>query len=195
MRSSIIFLGAMLARMHRAGIPYPGGCVIGKRPFDFHVDAMERMGAVVAAKEKMLTANVRNLNLHGADITLRFPSVGATESIILAAVLADGRTRIFNAAREPEIQELCGFLNAAGAKISGAGGSELLIDGVSSLKPVEYRIRPDRIVAGTYAIAIAATRGNAHILNTPKEEMGALTDVLCKMGCEIGRASCRERVF
>ncbi len=183
MRSSIIFLGAMLARMHRAGIPYPGGCVIGKRPFDFHVDAMERMGAVVAAKEKMLTANVRNL--HGADITLRFPSVGATESIILAAVLADGRTRIFNAAREPEIQELCGFLNAAGAKISGAGGSELLIDGVSSLKPVEYRIRPDRIVAGTYAIAIAATRGNAHILNTPKEEMGALTDVLCKMGCEI----------
>lgn len=184
MRSSIIFLGAMLARMRRARIPYPGGCVIGKRPFDFHVDAMERMGADIDAEDKMLVASTGGLC--GAEITLKFPSVGATENIILAAVLAKGHTWIHNAAKEPEIQELCGFLNAAGAKIHGAGQDELSIEGVSSLHPVEYRIRPDRIVAGTYAIAIAATRGNACILNAPSEELGALTEVLRRMGCTVG---------
>lgn len=184
MRSSIIFLGAMLARMHRAQIPYPGGCVIGKRPFDFHMDAMERMGAAVRAEEKMLVADTDGL--HGTEITLKFPSVGATENIILAAVLAKGCTQIHNAAKEPEIQELCSFLNAAGARIFGAGEDELLIEGVTSLRPVEYRIRPDRIVAGTYAIAIAATRGNARLLDAPSEELESLAGVLQKMGCIVG---------
>ena len=182
MRSSIIFLGAMLSRMRRAGIPYPGGCAIGKRPFDFHTDAMEKMGAVIKTEEKVLFAEAKRL--YGAEISLPFPSVGATENIILAAALAEGKTHIRNAAKEPEIQELCSFLNAAGAKIMGAGESEILIEGVNSLKPVEYRIRPDRIVAGTYATAIAATRGTARILKAPSDEMGALLEVLRKMGCK-----------
>lgn len=185
MRSSIIFLGAMLGRMHRAGIPYPGGCVIGERPFDFHTDAMEKMGADIRTEERKLFAETRRLK--GARIELKFPSVGATENIILAAVLADGCTVVSNAAREPEIQELCGFLNAAGANIHGAGQSEIKIEGVTSLKPAEYTIRPDRIVAGTYAVAVAATRGTARILGAPSDELEALLCTLSQMGCIVKR--------
>lgn len=183
MRSSIIFLGAMLGRRKEAKIPYPGGCVIGKRPFDFHIDALTCMGAMIERKESILYGKTEKL--HGERIDLKFPSVGATENIILAAVLADGITEIHGAAKEPEIFELCRFLNGAGAIISGAGSETIIIQGVDYLHDSEYTIVPDRIVAGTYCFAVAATRGTALLEEVPVEQMKSIVDILKRMGCTV----------
>ena len=182
-RSSITFLGAMLARNKRAVIPYPGGCSIGKRPIDLHLSALSKMNASFHEKEKILYADTKQLQ--GAFIRLKKPSVGATENIIIAAVLAKGTTRVKGAACEPEIVYLCDFLNKAGANIVGVGTSYLVIRGVEKLKEIKYHIPSDRIVAGTYALACVATRGHIFIENCPKNELEALIKELQRTGVRI----------
>ena len=181
MRSSIILLGSMLARKGKMKITYPGGCAIGKRPIDLHLMAMEKMGARIEEHEGFLL--VESLGrLEGKMIEFPFPSVGATENTLLAAVLAKGTTRLINCAREPEIIHLCHFLQAMGAEIGGIGTGELWVRGVRTLRDVEYQIPPDRIVAGTFLYGAAATRGKIMLDNAPVEEMGAVLEVYEKMG-------------
>lgn len=154
MRSSIMLLGAMLGRMGEVVMSYPGGCVIGRRPIDIHLTALRRMGVEIVEEEQMFTA--RAVHLQGAEVRLPFPSVGATENVVLAAVLAEGTTVLENAAREPEIVALCGFLTAAGADIEGIGSGRLVIKGTEALHEVKYTVQADRIVAGTYMTAAMA---------------------------------------
>lgn len=187
MRSSIVMLGSLLGRVKEASIPHPGGCVIGERPIDLHVSGLRKMGAVIEDdREELLYARVDQLI--GCPVTLDFPSVGATENLILAGVLAEGETIIRNAAREPEIFELCQFLTAMGAKIRGAGTDVIVVQGVHSLHDVEYTVIPDRIVAGTYLCAAAATRGSIRISNTPAGQMEALMAIFGQMGIRCGES-------
>lgn len=183
MRSSIIFLGSFLGRMGNAAIPLPGGCTIGKRPIDIHISAMERMGARITKEEELILAKAERLE--GTKITLRFPSVGATENIILAAVLAKGTTTIYNAAREPEIAELCRFLKEKGAKIKGEGTSNIAIEGVSKLHDSEFVLMSDRIVAGTYLMAAMSAGGEICLEKAPLTQMTAQLKVLKAMGAEM----------
>lgn len=157
MRSSIIVMGAMLARFGEVKIAFPGGCEIGPRPIDLHLKALRQMGVKIEEAHGFLDCKVEKLK--GAEIQLDYPSVGATENIILAATMAEGVTTIRNAAREPEIIDLQDYLNKAGAKIVGAGSSIITIEGVKKLTDCEHRIIPDRIVAGTYMVAAAITKG------------------------------------
>jgi len=150
-------LGPTLAREGAAKVSLPGGCAIGARPVDLHLKALESLGADIVLDEGYVIATAKN-GLSGSEITFPFISVGATEHTMLAAVLAKGTTDIYNAAREPEIVDLANCLNAMGAKISGAGRSEMTIEGVSNLSGVTHSVVPDRIEAGTYALA-AATAG------------------------------------
>ena len=147
-RASYYFMGALLGRYHKAEISYPGGCVIGSRPIDFHISAFEKMGAKVEIEDTKYTITAEEL--HGADIYLDFASVGATVNIILAAVLAKGTTHIWNAAKEPEIVNIASFLNSMGARISGVGTSAITIEGVEELNDGIVEVIPDRIEAGTY---------------------------------------------
>lgn len=183
MRSSVMLLGPLLAICKETSMNYPGGCVIGERPIDIHLHVLEQMGASFILEKDSIkgTAPV----LVGNVITLRFPSVGATENGILAAVLAKGKTILKNCAKEPEIQELCRFLNKAGANIKGIGESELLIEGVERLHPVTYTVEADRIVAGTYLLSVAAAKGNICIKNAPVEVMGAAIKTAGQLGCEV----------
>lgn len=174
MRSSVILMGSLLGRMGEVWIPYPGGCTIGARPVDIHVDALQKMQVYIEETEGMLHACAKELK--GCSVSFKFPSVGATENTILAAVLADGVTEIHNGAREPEIEELCNFLSAQGAKISLEDATCIRIEGVSQLHDSEYDLMPDRIVAGTYLMAAVATRGCISLKNAP---IGQLTEVLC----------------
>ena len=183
MRSSIIFLGALLGRMKEACIPYPGGCVIGARPIDLHKKSMEQMQTSFEEKDGIVYASAPNLL--GSSIPLDFPSVGATENIILAAVLAEGRTEILNAAKEPEIVELCEFLNQKGAKITGAGTACIVIEGVSELADSEYCLMSDRIVAGTYLMAVMATRGQCVLKAAPVSQLTKVLEMVQKMGAVI----------
>lgn len=180
MRSSITLLGALLGRRGSASMPYPGGCVIGKRPIEMHLHALTLMQADITARENLLHAVTEGLL--GAEIVFGKRSVGATENAVLAAVLAKGRTCITGAATEPEITELCRFLKQAGADISGIGTEILTIHGVSALKETSYRIMPDRIVAGTYLFAIAATGGRAVIKEAPVEQLCAVLRAGEEMG-------------
>lgn len=182
MRSSIILLGALLGRFKKAELPFPGGCVIGARPIDLHVTAMQKLGAVLTEKAGMLCAETDEMQ--GANIRLRFPSVGATENIILAAVCAKGVTVAENCAREPEIAELCRFLQGKGAKISGIGTSCIRIEGVDALEDSTYTLMPDRIVAGTYLFAAAATRGQICLRGAKPQDMEAVLHILEEMGAE-----------
>ena len=147
-RASYYFMGALLGRYHKAEISYPGGCVIGSRPIDFHISAFEKMGAKVEIEDTKYTITAEEL--HGADIYLDFASVGATVNIILAAVLAKGTTHIWNAAKEPEIVNIASFLNSMGARISGVGTSAITIEGVKELNDGIVEVIPDRIETGTY---------------------------------------------
>src|SRR5262249_17970698 len=156
-RASINVLGPLVARRGEARVALPGGDNIGTRALDMHIAGLERMGAVISTEHGYLVATASALQ--GASIWLDFPSVGATENLLTAAVLAKGTTVIDNAAREPEIVDLCELLNEMGARIAGAGTSELVIDGVDGLHPVQHRVVPDRIVAGTWAIRAAPTPG------------------------------------
>lgn len=182
MRSSIIFAGGLLGRFKRFSTHHPGGCKLGARPIDMHIEAFRSLGAKIDDDTDINgTAN----RLMGTVIPLSSPSVGATQNIMLAAVLAKGKTTIRNAAREPEIIDLQNFLIAAGANISGAGSSEIIIEGVKELSDVEYEIMPDRIVAGTYLAAAAATGGSIRLDNIAYENIMPITKILQRTGAEI----------
>lgn len=185
MRASILFLGSILARNHKAHICLPGGCSIGARPIDFHVAALEQLGASTVWEGDTICCDVKQ---QGEDtVTLPYPSVGATENLILYSVLRCGETEIQNAAKEPEIIELCRFLRSMGARISGDGSGIIQIRGVSSLHGTEYRLRSDRIVFLTYAAMAAATGGSARFLvygETLEHEMSYLRKAGCLVKAE-----------
>ncbi len=184
MRSSIIFLGAVLGRMGRCRLSLPGGCELGARPIDFHLAALRKMGAVIGEEHGCLDCTAPD-GLHGERITLSFPSVGATENIMLAAACAKGTTEIHNAAREPEIQDIAEFLNKCGVRVNGAGGSIITIEGAQDIFPAEHSVIPDRIAAGTWLCCAAATRGELILTRCEPEQMTGFTSVLESMGCRI----------
>jgi UDP-N-acetylglucosamine 1-carboxyvinyltransferase len=167
--------------MGRAKISMPGGCAIGVRPIDLHLKGMEALGAKVSLDEGYVVLEAKG-GLRGAEISLDFPSVGATENIIMAACLAEGRTLIEGAAREPEIEDLCGCLTRMGAKIKGAGSDEIEIIGVGELHGCEYEILPDRIEAGTMMVAAAITGGDVVVENAISTHLHALTSKLREAG-------------
>lgn len=183
MRSSIIFLGAILTRCKKAVVSMPGGCPIGLRPIDLHLKALKKLGAKISEEHGYIKCSADKLR--GCDIYLDFPSVGATENILLAAVCAEGTTVVSNAAREPEIVDLAAFLNLMGARIYGAGSSIIRIDGVKRLNGAEYTVMPDRIAAATYLAAGAVTGGEMLLRKADSSHMNAMLDVLCDMGAEI----------
>ncbi|MBR1852639.1 MAG: UDP-N-acetylglucosamine 1-carboxyvinyltransferase [Lachnospiraceae bacterium] len=193
MRSSLCLLGAMLGRFGEVVMEHPGGCVIGSRPIDLHLKALREMGVCFTETDGKLTGRVKRL--HGARIHLAFPSVGATENVLLAAVLAEGNTELVGAAREPEIITLCEFLTACGAQIEGTGTSVLQIRGVERLHGVRFRIPADRIVAGTYLFACTGCGGNVFLEEAPWGQMEAVIHVAECMGarCQVsgGRTECR----
>lgn len=181
MRSSIILLGPLLGRQHFVTISYPGGCTIGARPIDLHVKGLKRLNADIIEANDLLTC--MTTKLLGSEIRLDFPSVGATENILLAAILAEGTTIITNAAKEPEIDELCEFLTCMGAKIDGIGTGTIIVRGVSSLHDCEYTVKADRIVTGTYMAAVAATGGKITLRGAVKEHLEEVIGVVNRMGC------------
>lgn len=183
MRSSIVFLGAIAARLGQAELSFPGGCELGPRPIDLHLSALRQMGLLIREEGGTLHCYVEK-GLVGCPISLSFPSVGATENIVLAAVTAKGTTTIFNAAREPEIQDLCAFLNACGARIDGAGEGTITIEGVSQLSGCRYAVIPDRIETITYATAAAVTGGTVLLKKIQREPLQSCIAVLEEMGCQ-----------
>lgn len=184
MRSSIIFLGALIARYGEAHLSYPGGCELGPRPIDLHLSALKKMGIHITERHGHIDCYVPH-QLHGADISLQFPSVGATENILLAAVTANGKTVIRNAAREPEIGDLCSYLNACGGQISSSEEGVLEIQGVPHLHGTVHSIIPDRIEAATYMAAAAVTGGELTLQNIHLPDIAPVTSVLEEMGCRI----------
>jgi UDP-N-acetylglucosamine 1-carboxyvinyltransferase len=183
MRASIQVLGPLLARLGRARVAMPGGDAIGSRPIDLHLDGLERMGAKFTAEHGFVEGVAQRLK--GTRVMLDFPSVGATETIVMAAVTAEGTTSVENAAREPEIQDLAAFLNACGGKIVGAGTPSITIEGVSELHPARHEIIPDRIEAGTFAIGAAATRGDVTITDLRTDHLELLLRKLEEAGAEV----------
>ena len=188
MRASFNVLGPLLARSGEARVSLPGGCAIGARPVDLHIKALEALGAKIELEQGYVVATARE-GLKGAEIVFPFVSVGATEHAMLAAVLAKGETVLMNAAREPEIVDLAECLNAMGAKISGAGRSEIRIEGVSALGKVEHSVVPDRIEAGTYALAAATAGGSVRLTHVRHDHLGALWPLIAQAG---GRVSLDE---
>ena len=185
MRASFIVLGALVSRCREAIVAMPGGCAIGERRVDFHIRGLEALGAKIKIENGYVHAKVPKLV--GTDIYLDIPSVGATENLMLASILADGSTRIQNAAQEPEIVDLANFLNTMGADVNGAGTSEIVINGVKQddLHPIEYTTIPDRIEAGTFMSAVVATRGSAIIKNIFPAHLTFFNNKLLKMGANI----------
>lgn len=184
MRASILVLGPLVARFGRARVSFPGGCSIGSRPVDLHLKALQAMGAEITVTEGYIDA-VCHGRLKGAHILFEMVTVGGTENILMAAALAEGRTVIENAAREPEIEDLAKFLIAMGAKISGIGSSVLTVDGVERLHGCDYRVMPDRIETGTYLVAAAATRGSILVKDTSSTYLEAVLLKLEEAGAEI----------
>ena len=180
MRASFLVMGAMLAHEKRAKVSLPGGCAIGARPVDLHLKGFESLGVKLNIDHGYVDAVADELK--GGIIILDFPSVGATENIVMAAVKAKGTTILENAAREPEIEDLCNFLNDMGAKISGVGTSKLVIEGVEKLYPCEHTIIPDRIVAGTFIIASVMFDGKIEVRGVIKEHIGSFLMKLDEMG-------------
>lgn len=183
MRSSVIIAGALLSRSKKVTFTYPGGCDIGSRPIDLHLKSFEKLG--VNVKEEFGELICKADEILGNDIHLDFPSVGATENIMLASVLSKGITKIYNAAMEPEIIDLQNALNSMGAKVQGAGTNNIIIKGVEKLKDLSYNIIPDRIEAGTLLCATAITGGNIKLKKVIPEHIETLTNKLEEMGCEI----------
>jgi UDP-N-acetylglucosamine 1-carboxyvinyltransferase len=183
MRSSIFLMGPLLARFGRVQVYQPGGCAIGARKIDLHLRGLQALGATI--EESTNTIVCRAEQLKGAEISLDFPSVGATENIMMAAAMAEGITTISNAAREPEIQDLQNFLNAMGAKILGAGTDTITIEGVPRLTKCQYRIIPDRIVAGTLMVAAAATRGDIQLKDVNPNHLTSIIHLLKRTGVQI----------
>ncbi|ENQ3107045.1 UDP-N-acetylglucosamine 1-carboxyvinyltransferase [Bacillus sp. 491mf] len=184
MRASVLVMGPLLARNGRARIALPGGCAIGSRPIDQHLKGFEAMGAKVKVGNGFVEAYVDG-KLKGAKIYLDFPSVGATENIMSAAVLAEGTTVIENVAKEPEIVDLANFLNAMGAKVRGAGTGTIRIEGVDKLYGANHSIIPDRVEAGTFMVAAAITGGNVLIENAVPEHLRSITAKMEEMGVTI----------
>jgi UDP-N-acetylglucosamine 1-carboxyvinyltransferase len=183
MRSSVIFMGALLSRCGSARLSLPGGCQLGKRPIDLHLAALRQMGAEIQEEGGEISCHAESLC--GADIDLPFPSVGATENIMLAASNAKGRTVIHGAAREPEIVALQEYLKALGMDISGAGTDTVVISGFAPKPTVAYRIIPDRIVASTIACAAAATGGNVEMRGVAPQHFSTVLHFLNAAGCDI----------
>ena len=183
MRASILVLGSLVARYGIARIALPGGCAIGTRPVDFHLDALEKLGAKITLKNGYIEASADQLN--GCEINFPGVSVTGTENIMMAAVLANGQTILRNVAKEPEVEDLADFLNSLGAKISGAGSDEIIIDGVKSLGGTTFSIPADRIEAGTYLIAAAITFGDVTISNVNASRMNNILDKLKLSGALI----------
>ncbi len=184
MRSSVVFLGAVIGRCGKAVISSPGGCELGPRPIDLHLAALGRMGVTVKEEHGYLICTAEN-GLHGAEISLGFPSVGATENIILAAATAQGITVIHGAAKEPEISDLADFLNSAGARIYGCGSDTVRIYGVERLSGTEHTIIPDRIAAATYMACAAVTGGKITLCNLMPSHMAAVLWVFREAGCSV----------
>lgn len=184
MRSSIVFLGAMLGRMGECTVCCPGGCELGPRPIDMHLAALRKMGADIKESYGKIVCRVAD-RARGAKISLPFPSVGATENIILCAVTAEGETIVNNAAREPEICDLCGFLRACGAEISGDGESRIVISGKERLHGCDYSIMPDRIAGATYLAMTAASKGEIILTDACVGAMEPFLSVLEQTGCSI----------
>jgi UDP-N-acetylglucosamine 1-carboxyvinyltransferase len=192
MRASIQVLGPLLARRGVARVAMPGGDAIGSRPVDLHLRGLEQMGAKFAVEHGYIEG--RADRLRGTRILLEFPSVGATENLLMSALTAEGTTVIDNAAREPEIQDLAAFLNASGGCISGAGTPTITIEGVHELMPVSHEIIPDRIEAGTFAIGAAATRGDVRLTNLRADHLGLVLQKLTDAGAEVRREPDEIRV-
>ncbi len=183
MRASFLVMGSLLARFNTAKISMPGGCAIGTRPIDLHLKGFKAMGAEIISDHGYIEAAAQKLS--GSKIYLDFPSVGATENIMMAAVLAEGTTTIENAAEEPEIVDLANFLNKMGAKVRGAGTNTIKITGVEKLEAVEHTVIPDRIEAGTYMVAAAMTRGDVFVDNVIIDHIKPVVAKLIEVGCTV----------
>ena len=183
MRSSVILAGALIGKYHKAKFSYPGGCDIGSRPIDLHLKGFEKLGVDIKEEYGEIYCNTEKII--GAQIHLDFPSVGATENIILASCLGEGTTVITNAAREPEIDDMIKYLNKMGAKINGAGTDKIEIIGVKRLSEVSYNIMPDRIEAGTYLVAGAITSGNIKLLNINSQHIEPILNKLDEANCRL----------
>ena len=183
MRASILVLGPLLARFGRARVAMPGGCNIGSRKIDLHVRGLEKMGARFRQQHGVLEAETDGLR--GAVVSLDFPSVGATENVMMAAVAARGTTVIENAAREPELVDLAAFLSAMGARLDGVGTPTIEIEGVDTFRPVEHTVIPDRVEAGTFAIAACATGGRVVLVDTRADHMDLVLSKLAEAGADV----------
>ena len=182
LRSSVLFMGSLIGRFGKAVVSFPGGCSLGSRPIDMHIKALAQMGTDIHTGDTLQCSAEK---LRGLRIHLSFPSIGATENIMLAAVLAEGETTILNAAREPEIIDLQSFLNSMGADIRGAGNDIIIIRGVKKLRSAEHCIMPDRIEAGTYLLAAAMTSGGVALSDVRPQDMLSVTSKLMEMGCNV----------
>lgn len=185
LRASFFCIGPLLGRLGKARIPLPGGCRIGARPVSEHIRGLKALGAVVSVEHGVVTASVPGIDrrLKGASVVLDCPSVGATETVLMAAVLAEGRTIIENAAQEPEVQDLANMLNLMGASVRGAGGPTITIDGVPHLHGCDYTVIPDRIEAGTFLLAAAITRSSLRVAPVIPEHLSAVLQKLRDAGC------------
>lgn len=184
MRSSIVFMGAVLGRTGRCELSYPGGCELGPRPIDMHITALRQLGVKITEEHGRISCTCPR-GIRGAVIDLPFPSVGATENIMLAAVCGEGETVIRNAAREPEVRDLADFLNRCGGDIRGAGCSTIRINGVKKLRGCDFEVMPDRIAAATFMSAAASTGGEIGLLGVSCDDIRAVTAVFEEMGAAV----------
>jgi UDP-N-acetylglucosamine 1-carboxyvinyltransferase len=184
MRASVLIMGPLLARLNKVDVSLPGGCTIGARPIDMHLAAFRKMGAKISVEGGYVKTFAKD-GLKGATINLEFPSVGATENVLLSAVLAKGKTIIVNAAVEPEIEDLANVLNKMGAKITGAGAKQIIIEGVDKLYGFTHEVIPDRIEAATYMIAAAITKGDITLKKVVPQHLKAIIDKLKKCGLSV----------
>lgn len=200
-RSSIFLLGPILGKLRKATMVYPGGCEIGLRPIDLHLSGLRKMGVVIREEGGVLHCD--GSNMHAADVHLDYPSVGATENVMMSAVLLEGVTTITNAAREPEIEDLQHYINAMGGCVKGAGTHTIVVKGVKALHGGAYEPMPDRIVAGTYLCAAAMTGGAVTLTNARTRDLKAVLEKLAEMGCALREeenlitlaAPCRLKAF
>jgi UDP-N-acetylglucosamine 1-carboxyvinyltransferase len=190
MRASILSLGPLLARYGRATVSFPGGCAIGERPVNLHLKGLEKMGAEFELKRGYILGRVKG-RLKGAEVYLDFPTVGGTENLLMAATLAEGKTVIRNAAKEPEIVDLAKALKGAGAKIEGEGTDVIEVEGVEELSPIDYTVMPDRIEAGTFLAAVAAAGGEVIIDDFPFDSLVAVVDKFLESGLTVEKVGGR----
>ena len=183
LRASIFLLGPLLAKFRQASISYPGGCNIGTRPIDIHISAFKSLGVKIVERHGYIYCNAQNMR--AGKVVFSSISVGATESVMMSAVLLNGKTTLYNVAREPEVKELADFLNAMGAKISGAGSDRIEIEGVKRLKGVSFKVFPDRIIAGTHLLLGAMLGKNMRVIGARREDNEILFNILKECGCAL----------